>query len=341
MNLLNKYIPAFLLILLFSVNYLQSQDSLLIEKIKNIDVSLVNTDDMDEDLFEVTVSFQTFYDGLSPDGDWIQITKEEIDEDLKDGEGQGFASDIMIDDNDNLFIWKPGVNSAGWNPYTNGKWVYTNQGWMWASNYNWGWAAYHYGRWFNSQKYGWVWVPGYVWAPAWVQWRISENNVGWCPISPKGKWKSDEGLTTSNYNYNNKSDDWVFVDKAKFVDDINAASTLDKKQNAGLIKQSNRVVDLKLENSKVINKGPDVSDIETRTGKPIKERIINHNGNTRGYAFTDDDVTVFKEQFKKYDKNKGSSVDKPKKYKRSALIKKMKRAKRMNEIRIKKHRPNK
>jgi hypothetical protein len=341
MNMLKLYIPAVIFIILISVSFSRAQDSLLIEKIKNIDVSLTSTDETDEDLYDVSVSFQTFYDGLSPDGYWIEITKEEINEDLKDGEGQGFASDIILTDDGNLFIWRPGVNSADWNPYTNGKWIYTNQGWMWASNYSWGWAAYHYGRWFHSNKYGWVWMPGYVWAPAWVQWRISENHIGWCPLSPKGKWKIDDGITNANYNYNNKSDDWVFVDKSNFVNDINTASIINRKQNADIIKKSDRVVNLKLENSKVINRGPDVKDIENKTGKSIHERFINHNGNKHGYAFTDNDVTVYKEKFKRYDKNNGASVDKPKKYKRSALIKKLRKAKRLRDIQIRKHRPQK
>ena len=46
------------------------------------------------------------------------------------------------------------------------------------------WAVYHYGRWGYDHDYGWFWVPGDTWAPAWVQWRYSDDYVGWAPIGP-------------------------------------------------------------------------------------------------------------------------------------------------------------
>ena len=52
------------------------------------------------------------------------------------------------------------------------------------SNYNWGWAPFHYGRWMNDRMYGWMWVPGYEWAPAWVSWRGGGDYYGWAPLGP-------------------------------------------------------------------------------------------------------------------------------------------------------------
>jgi hypothetical protein len=112
----------------------QPEDSLLIEKIKNIDISLTSLEETEEDLYLNPVSFQTFYDELSPEGEWIQITKEEIEQELKDGNGQSYAS-YLQDDYEIVFIWRPKVNEEDWKPYTNGKWVYTDQGWLWVSNY--------------------------------------------------------------------------------------------------------------------------------------------------------------------------------------------------------------
>ena len=42
----------------------------------------------------------------------------------------------------------------------------------------------HYGRWGYDEDYGWFWVPGDTWAPAWVQWRYSDDYVGWAPVGP-------------------------------------------------------------------------------------------------------------------------------------------------------------
>ena len=72
-------------------------------------------------------------------------------------------------------------------PYwTNGRWVFTDYGWTWESDWNWGWAPFHYGRWAMVQPRGWCWVPGTLWGPAWVAWRVGRTNVGWAPLPPQG-----------------------------------------------------------------------------------------------------------------------------------------------------------
>ena len=47
-----------------------------------------------------------------------------------------------------------------------------------------GWVAFHYGRWINTDAYGWAWVPGNEWGPAWVDWRRSDEYAGWAPLPP-------------------------------------------------------------------------------------------------------------------------------------------------------------
>jgi hypothetical protein len=106
-----------------------------------------------------SVSFQTFYDSLASEGIWIQTA-------------------------DYGYVWQPAVTDSDWAPYTNGHWVYTEDGWTWASNEPWGWAAYHYGRWVNLDGTGWCWVPGYTWGPAWVSWRYGGGYCAWAPLPP-------------------------------------------------------------------------------------------------------------------------------------------------------------
>jgi hypothetical protein len=85
-------------------------------------------------------------------------------------------------------IWIPGGRPRGWSPYQVGHWVYTDDwGWYWVSDddeADWGWVAYHYGRWAFDRRIGWFWVPGDDWAPAWVDWRYSDDYVGWSPLPP-------------------------------------------------------------------------------------------------------------------------------------------------------------
>lgn len=107
----------------------------------------------------VGISFQTFYDELEPYGRWIN--------DRKYG-----------------YVWSPRV-SRNFQPYaTNGRWIVTEYGNTWLSDYPWGWAPFHYGRWTFDDFYGWIWVPGYEWGPAWVSWRHGGGYYGWAPIPP-------------------------------------------------------------------------------------------------------------------------------------------------------------
>jgi hypothetical protein len=107
------------------------------------------------------VNFQTFYDNLSSQGNWVQT----------DNYG---------------YVWQPNVQDPDWAPYTDGHWVYTDEGWTWVADDSepWGWATYHYGRWVNIDGEGWAWVPGYTWAPAWVSWRYGGGYCGWAPLPP-------------------------------------------------------------------------------------------------------------------------------------------------------------
>src|SRR6185295_7816837 len=91
------------------------------------------------------VDVNTFYDQLSPYGDWVQSREYG-------------------------WVWVPNVD-AGWRPYTEGRWVYTDFGWTWVDDEEWGWAPFHYGRWYEDASLGWAWVPGSEWGPAWVSWQ--------------------------------------------------------------------------------------------------------------------------------------------------------------------------
>jgi hypothetical protein len=83
-------------------------------------------------------------------------------------------------------VWQPRRVSAQWQPYWDGRWVWTTAGWTWVTDEPWGWATYHYGRWAMVDAVGWVWLPGRVWAPAWVAWRWGGGYAGWCPLGPRG-----------------------------------------------------------------------------------------------------------------------------------------------------------
>ena len=105
--------------------------------------------------------YTMFYEGLSSYGRWMEI-------------------------DDYGYTWQPQVASnLGWRPYRDGSWSWTEYGWAWNSNEPFGWATYHYGRWVNLNRIGWVWIPDSEWAPAWVSWRQTSDHVGWAPLPPR------------------------------------------------------------------------------------------------------------------------------------------------------------
>ncbi|MDP3936527.1 MAG: hypothetical protein Q8R92_00130 [Deltaproteobacteria bacterium] len=83
--------------------------------------------------------------------------------------------------------WRPRNVAPDWRPYSNGRWVYTGQGWTWVPDESWGYAPSHYGRWDSVPGMGWVWQPGKKYRPAWVRWTHEGDYVGWAPIGPNDR----------------------------------------------------------------------------------------------------------------------------------------------------------
>ncbi|MCP4901799.1 MAG: FecR domain-containing protein [bacterium] len=93
---------------------------------------------------------------------------------------------VYLENND-TWAWRPAV-SSGWQPYSAGRWYWTNTGWAWISYEPWGWLPYHYGSWSLSAGFGWVWSWGSCWGPAWVSWISWPGYIGWCPMGYHSSW---------------------------------------------------------------------------------------------------------------------------------------------------------
>lgn len=136
---------------------------------------------------DVVVSYQCFYDELSPYGQWI---------------------------NDPVYgyVWVPDVDDDFTPYFTNGRWVMTDNGNTWISGYPWGWACFHYGRWIYNAYYGWLWVPGYEWGPGWVAWRWGDGVCGWAPLYPGAVWVGAA--------YTCPADWWIFIHPRHLYRDV-------------------------------------------------------------------------------------------------------------------------
>jgi len=93
--------------------------------------------------------------------------------------------------------WQPtvAVVSPSWRPYCDrGRWLWTDCGWYWYSDYSWGWAPFHYGRWCSHPRVGWFWVPDNCWGPSWVSWRHTWDYCGWAPLPPGVRFVNGRGF---------------------------------------------------------------------------------------------------------------------------------------------------
>ncbi len=147
-------------------------------------------------------------------------------------------------------VWRP-YDENNWQPYANGHWVWTNDGWMWDSYEPYGWVVYHYGYWQFDNYYGWVWLPSYDWQPARVVWYHSGGYVGWAPLPPPG-------IDHSTYFDRPNVRVWVIVHENNFID-------------RDVVKFRTRSVtpDIQAIRSRDGGRAPDVRNIEQVTHRTI------------------------------------------------------------------------
>jgi hypothetical protein len=196
------------------------------------------------------ITYQTFYDDLSPYGTWI------------DYPSYGH-------------VWHPGV-AGDFRPYlTNGYWNYTNDGWMWSSSYEWGWAPFHYGRWLYDDMYGWLWIPGYEWSQAWVTWGSVDNFYAWAPLMPEVNVGIQFGAWRPAAQY------WNICDRSHIYD-RNIVNVVEKRNNiptyVNRINVINNFSSTKVHNQ-FYSKGPEIKDVEKYTNRTITPAAIREVNN--------------------------------------------------------------
>src|SRR6185503_9689119 len=195
------------------------------------------------------VSFGFFYSNLSPHGTWLVSAEY----------GR---------------VWQPREYDRDWNPYYDGRWVYSAYGWTWVSDYSWGAIPYHYGTWYADSRYGWVWVPGYVWAPSWVVFRTGPDYIGWAPVRPG----FSVGVNFSDNDYD--SDFFIFVPTVYFGVGNVRNHVIPRERRSVIIKNTTIVQNtIIVQNNIVINRGPDVRYVERATKKkfqPVPVEQVRH-----------------------------------------------------------------
>ena len=225
---------------------------------------------------EAVVSIDLFYQELSPHGGWSPHPE--------------FG-----------YVWQPYNVGPQWKPYTDGRWEWSDQGWLWISYEPWGWATYHYGRWVYDDYAGWVWIPGTTWAPAWVSWHESPEYIGWSPLPPDRGFFVEIGFVFNSYKpyykpyrykhrhkkrryyhdyydrphyYKPPAKHCVFLPYHKFGDHKHVASEVVPPKYAIDLRNTKHITNIKRANNKVYNYGPSKYVVEKRSNRKLVRHKI-------------------------------------------------------------------
>jgi Family of unknown function (DUF6600) len=223
---------------------------------------------------EPSVTYQTFYDDLSPYGDWIDYPEYG-------------------------YVWHPRI--VDFRPYsTGGHWVWTDEyQWMWVSDYNWGWAPFHYGRWLYDDFYGWVWMPGYEWSPAWVEWRTGGDYYGWAPLGPG----VNISLNFSFGRYSPPYDYWSFVPRNYILSPRVYDYCVPRSRNTVIINNTTIINNYNRTNNVFVT-GPQKQEVERYTGRINAFALRDSRGPGRTEVRRNA-VTVFRPQVQQANSDRG------------------------------------
>jgi hypothetical protein len=216
-----------------------------------------------------SVSFQTFYDELSPYGTWIYYPQYG-------------------------YVWQPANTYYGFHPYrSGGHWVWSEEyGWLWYSDYEWGWAPFHYGRWFYDSYYGWLWVPDYEWAPAWVVWRSGGGYYGWAPMSP--------GISIGLYfgGYYVPNNYWCFTPYRYINSPYVSRYYINVQQNTTIINNTT-VINRYTRTNNVFVTGPARTQAESYIGSRIQPVSIRESGKPGRMRERKNELTLYRPQIQR------------------------------------------
>jgi hypothetical protein len=189
-----------------------------------------------------SVDLGFFYDDLAPYGNWIE----------RPSHG---------------WVWTPRAVSTSWRPYQDGHWVWTDDGWVWISDEPYGWATYHYGRWYDDPEIGWSWVPGDQWGPSWVSWQAGADYVGWAPLPP-GVSVSVSSGGYGGYAYGIAPEDYLFVPERDFLSPRIATYVVPRARIGGFWGQTRNYTNYRFNGGRVFNQGVPVDRFQ-RFGRQV------------------------------------------------------------------------
>jgi hypothetical protein len=220
---------------------------------------------------DVGISFQVFYDNLSPYGRWV-------------------------DDRSYGRIWIPDCGSD-FQPYaTNGHWIQTPYGNTWVSDYSWGWAPFHYGRWFYDDYYGWAWIPGNEWGPGWVSWRSGGGYYGWAPMGP-----------SVSISINIPIARWIFVPQRYFCEPNIYRYRVYGNSGVNIYRNTTVINNYYTYNNRRYQAGPRFDEIRRVTNRPVRVYDVRDNDRPGRMEVGRDRVNIYRPNIERKDNDRGPS----------------------------------
>jgi len=188
-----------------------------------------------------SVDLGFFYDDLAQYGNWIERPN------------YGWA-------------WTPRDVSADWRPYEDGHWVWTDQGWTWITDEPYGWATYHYGRWYDDPEIGWTWVPGEQWAPSWVSWQEGGDYVGWAPLPPSVSVSVGfSGILSVSLS----QDAYIFVPERYFLAPRLTTYIVSRDRVGTFFRNTRNYSNYRYSGDRIYNQGVPIDRIQRAVGSPV------------------------------------------------------------------------
>ncbi|MCX6560206.1 MAG: hypothetical protein NTZ26_06785 [Candidatus Aminicenantes bacterium] len=183
-----------------------------------------------------------FYDRLSAYGDWIDL-------------------------NPYGYVWIPRHMGYRWRPYSYGRWVWSDYGWTWLADEEWGDIPFHYGRWGWDEEIGWFWVPDTVWGPAWVTWRSNDQYMGWAPLPPGFEFRV--GMRSVSLAIRIPLNFWVFIQGSHFQDSNLNGYLLPYERNQTIVNYTTLRNNLYTRNDRIVNEGFGLDEVRRITGRAV------------------------------------------------------------------------
>ena len=190
------------------------------------------------------------------------------------------------------YVWIPYSTGYGWRPYSQGRWMWTDYGWTWISDFEWGWAPFHYGRWGWDDYTGWYWEPGTQWGPAWVTWRRGSTYLGWAPIPPGVIFVSGTGIRSLP----NRLPDslWIFVEGRYFYNTHLNKYVLPRERNLTIINYTVQKTNIVMRERLIINNGIDINHVNGISRQRVTKHRLANSANAGKAKIDRGRIEIFK-----------------------------------------------